>query len=40
MCDKQIHSLQELDKRMGSKSFMDIPMIKWSEWYTKKLNDL
>lgn len=36
MCDKQIHSLQELEKKMGSTSFMDIPMTKWPEWYKCK----
>jgi hypothetical protein len=36
MCDKQIYSLQELEKKMGSTSFMDIPMTKWPEWYKCK----
>jgi len=40
MCDKQIHSLKELEKKMGSKSFMDMPMTKWPEWYKCKYDML
>jgi len=36
LCDQQIYTLKDLEKKWGSTSFMDIPMTKWPEWYKCK----
>lgn len=36
MCSNQIYSPKDLEEKMGSKSFMDMPMTKWPEWYKCK----